>query len=203
MIFSQRNDPAPPSWWVSLIFGWCWALNELWTAHAVTFIRITITRCHPCRSKPRLVLFLFLLRTLNKLDLFEYPLSTKVSVNSILASGTNISRKNVLFLSLPNWYMYNMHPNKRHRPGPVIIDLELCLKSNIPSLPSLVHTFFHLLLFPSYYLFANWRQLDLHNADACSMPSVSELYKGSVRGTWHSRATSFRVWYFKFQSYTR
>ena len=57
-IFSQWNDPASSSWWVSLTFGWCWALNELWIAHAVAFVRISITRCHPCRSKPRLVLFL-------------------------------------------------------------------------------------------------------------------------------------------------
>ncbi len=61
MIFSQWNDPAPSSWWVSFTFGWCWALNELWIAHAVAFVCISITRCHPCRSKPRLVLFLFLL----------------------------------------------------------------------------------------------------------------------------------------------
>ncbi len=71
-------------------------------------------------------------------------------MNSILASGTNISRKKV-FLSLPYRYMYIMHPYKRHRPGPVITDLELGLKSNIPSLPLIAHTFFHLLLFPSYY----------------------------------------------------
>ena len=127
------------------------------------------------------------------------PLSTKVSVSSILASGTNISRKKA-FLSLPNRHMYNNHPYKRHRPGPVITDLELSLKSNIPSLPSTVHTFFHLLLFPSYYC-ANWRQLDSQNAGASS--GFSELYAGSVRGTWPVRATSFRVWDFKFQSYTR
>ncbi len=62
MIFSQWNDPAPSSWWVSLTFGWCSALNELWIAHAVAFVRISITRCHPCRGKPRLVLFLLLLQ---------------------------------------------------------------------------------------------------------------------------------------------
>jgi hypothetical protein len=108
-----------------------------------------------------------------------------------------------------------MHQYKRHRPGPVITDLELryffhyrigtCKtrtstsvtdpvspvitdlelnrKSNTPALlSSIVYTFFHLLLLPSYYRI-NGRQLDLQNADASSIPSVSEPYKGSVRGT--------------------
>ncbi len=65
----------------SYFFVWCWALNELWITHAVAFVRISITRCHPCRSKPRLVLFLFLLLPTVYFEwtrfLFEYPLSTK------------------------------------------------------------------------------------------------------------------------------
>jgi hypothetical protein len=45
-----------------------------------------------------------------------------------------------------------MFPYKRHRPGPVITGLELSLKSNIPSLPSIVHTlsFTSMISFTSY-----------------------------------------------------